>query len=96
MDLEFFLVTRSGQMVDHRADLFKIKRSVNKAIDARIDGFFEEGVLPLRNDEKDSWPAGLLNVAQQSLFFNSRTIDIQDEDIETFMGKVRFDLITAI
>jgi hypothetical protein len=33
-------------MVDHRADLFKVKRPVNKTIHARIDGLFEEGVLP--------------------------------------------------
>jgi len=91
-----FLRTRSGQMVDHRTDFREIKGLMNKTINARIDGLFEEGVPPFRDDEKDSWPVGLLDLGQQPLFFNPGTIRVQDEDPEMFFGKVRLDLVTAV
>ena len=41
-------------MVDHRTDFFKIEGLMNKAVDACINGFFEKGVPPFRDDQEDS------------------------------------------
>jgi hypothetical protein len=83
-------------MIDHRADFLEIKGFVNETINARIDGLFEEGVLPFLDDKKDSWPVGLLDPEQQPLFFNPGTIRVQNEDAKILVEKVRFDLVTAV
>ncbi len=83
-------------MIDHRADFLEVKGLVNETINARIDGLFEEGVLPFLHDKKDSRPVGLLDLEQQPLFFNPWTIRVQNEDAKILAEKVRFDLITAI
>ena len=83
-------------MIDHRTDFLEIKGLVNETINARIDGLFEEGILPFLHDEKDSRPVGLLNLEQQPPFLNPGTIRAQNKNTEMFFRKVRFNLVTAI
>jgi hypothetical protein len=83
-------------MGHHRTNLFPIEGFIDEPVDSQIDGFFEKGIPFLGDDQKDSGSSDFFDFDEKVFLSDARRINIEDDNIENLLGKMRLNLKTII